>query len=213
MTETRPPRIRLGMVGGGKDAFIGGVHRIAARLDDQFELVAGALSSTPERARESGRALGIAEDRTYDDFVAMAKSEARRANGVEAVAIVTPNHMHAPAAREFLKRGIHVICDKPLTSTLADAKQLAKAAADGRAVRPDPQLHRLPDGAAGARHGRHGVLGDIRVVQVEYAQDWLSTAVEDSRPKQAGWRTDPRDRAPAARPATSARTPTTSRAS
>ena len=96
MSDAKPARIRLGMVGGGKDAFIGAVHRIAARIDDQFELVAGALSATPEKARESGRALGLAEDRTYDDFATMAKREARRKNGIEAVAIVTPNHMHAP---------------------------------------------------------------------------------------------------------------------
>ena len=135
MSDEKPARIRLGMVGGGKDAFIGGVHRIAARIDDQFELVAGALCSTPEkRPRESARALGLAEDRTYDDFTTMAKREARRKNGIEAVAIVTPNHMHAPAAREFLKRGIHVICDKPLTATLPEAKKLAKAAAESDAL-------------------------------------------------------------------------------
>ena len=113
--------IRLGMVGGGSDAFIGGVHRIAARLDGRFALVAGALSSTPERSRASGAALGLTEDRCYDDFAQMARREARLKDGIEAVAIVTPNHVHFPAAREFLKRGIHVICDKPLTSTLADA--------------------------------------------------------------------------------------------
>ena len=110
MTDTPRP-IRLGMVGGGKDAFIGAVHRIAARLDGEFELVAGALSSTPERARESGRALGLDPARSYDDFTEMARRESRRKDGIEAVAIVTPNHMHAPAAKAFLSRGIHVICD------------------------------------------------------------------------------------------------------
>jgi predicted dehydrogenase len=134
MSETKPARIRLGMVGGGKDAFIGAVHRIAARIDDDYELVAGALSSTPEKARASGAALGLADDRTYDDFATMAKREARRKNGIEAVAIVTPNHMHAPVAREFLKRGIHVICDKPLTATLAEAKRLAKTASESGAL-------------------------------------------------------------------------------
>src|SRR3954452_2940007 len=102
MDDTKPARIRLGMVGGGKDAFIGAVHRIAARIDDDYELIAGALSATPDKARASGRALGLAEDRTYDDFATMAKREARRKNGIEAVSIVTPNHMHAPVAREFL---------------------------------------------------------------------------------------------------------------
>ncbi|MFT4727448.1 MAG: putative dehydrogenase, partial [Granulosicoccus sp.] len=111
-------RIRLGMVGGGKDAFIGGVHRIASRIDDRYELVAGALSSTPEKSRLSGAAIGLAEDRIYDDFKSMAVREAGLTNGIEAVAIVTPNHVHYLAASEFLARGIHVICDKPLTSTL-----------------------------------------------------------------------------------------------
>ena len=192
MSDAKPARIRLGMVGGGKDAFIGAVHRIAARIDDDYELVAGALSATPEKARESGRALGLAQDRAYDDFATMAKREARRKGGIEAVAIVTPNHMHAPAAREFLKRGIHVICDKPLTATLAEAKKLAKAAAElGRALRPHPQLHRLPDGPAGAGDDRRGAARPIRVVQAEYAQDWLATPVEETGSKQAGWRTDP----------------------
>ena len=102
-------RIRLGMVGGGEGAFIGGVHRIAARLDDQYELVAGALASTPEKARRSGLALGLAADRCYADYAAMAKAEGKRADGVEAVAIVTPNHLHAPVAEAFLAAGIHVV--------------------------------------------------------------------------------------------------------
>jgi predicted dehydrogenase len=192
MSEGKPGRIRLGMVGGGKDAFIGAVHRIAARMDDQYELVAGALSATPEKARESGRALGLAADRTYDDFATMAKREARRKGGVEAVAIVTPNHMHAPVALEFLKRGIHVICDKPLTATLAEAKRLARAAAGSDALFV---LTHNYTGYPMIRQARAmvaaGAIGKVRVVQVEYAQDWLSTPLEDSGQKQAGWRTDP----------------------
>jgi predicted dehydrogenase len=192
MSDEKPARIRLGMVGGGKDAFIGAVHRIASRIDDQYELVAGALSSTPERSRESGRALGLAEDRTYDSFAAMAQREARLKNGIEAVSIVTPNHMHAPAAREFLKRGIHVICDKPLTATLAEAKRLAKVAAESDALFI---LTHNYTGYPMVRQARamiaEGLLGPIRVVQVEYAQDWLSTAVEEQGAKQAEWRTDP----------------------
>jgi predicted dehydrogenase len=192
MSEDKPARIRLGMVGGGKDAFIGAVHRIAARIDDQFELVAGALSATPEKARASGRALGLAEERTYDDFREMAKREARRKNGIEAVAIVTPNHMHAPVAREFLKRGIHVICDKPLTATLPEAKRLAKLAAESDALFV---LTHNYTGYPMIRQARamvaEGLLGAIRVVQVEYAQDWLATPVEQSGSKQADWRTDP----------------------
>ena len=127
-------RIRLGMVGGGNDAFIGAVHRYASRLDDRYELVAGALSSTPDKAQASGRALGLEPDRTYDDFKAMAIREEQLKNGIEAVAIVTPNHVHYVAAREFLKRGIHVICDKPLTATLPEARKLVKAADDSDAL-------------------------------------------------------------------------------
>jgi predicted dehydrogenase len=180
-------RIRLGMVGGGNDAFIGGVHRIASRIDDRFELVAGALSSTPERSRSSGAALGL--PRSYDDFKQMAVREARRKDGIEAVSIVTPNHVHYAAAREFLKRGIHVICDKPLTSTLADAKKLVKAAEASGALFI---LTHNYTGYPMVRQARAmvlaGELGRIRVVQVEYPQDWL-TVQQDF--KQANWRTDP----------------------
>jgi len=185
-------RIRLGMVGGGKDAFIGGVHRIAARIDGEFELVAGALSSTPERSLESGRALGLDEKRIYGSFKDMAVREARLRDGVEAVAIVTPNHMHYPAAREFLKRGIHVICDKPLTSTMADAKKLQKLAAESGALFV---LTHNYTGYPMIRQAREmiadGDLGTVRVVQAEYAQDWLTEAVEETGSKQASWRTDP----------------------
>ncbi len=180
-------RIRLGMVGGGNDAFIGGVHRIAARIDDKYELVAGALSSTPEKARASGEALGL--PRIYEDFKEMAIREARRKDGIEAVSIVTPNHVHYAAAREFLKRGIHVICDKPLTSTLADAKKLVKAAEESDALFI---LTHNYTGYPMIRQARqmvaNGDLGKIRVVQVEYPQDWLS---EEQDFKQAEWRTDP----------------------
>ena len=181
-------RIRLGMVGGGNDAFIGAVHRIAARIDDRYELVAGALSSTPEKSRESGAAIGL--PRIYDDFRQMAIREARREDGIEAVSIVTPNHVHYAAAREFLKRGIHVICDKPLTSTLADAKKLVKAAEASKALFI---LTHNYTGYPMVRQARemvaNGEIGKVRVVQVEYPQDWL-TIEQDF--KQANWRTDPK---------------------
>lgn len=191
--EQRTPRIRLGMVGGGIDAFIGAVHRIAARLDDKFELVAGALSSTPERSLKSGAALGLDPKRTYPDFKEMAAREARLKDGIEAVAIVTPNHMHYAVAREFLKRGIHVLCDKPVTSTLADAKKLAKLVEKGDALFV---LTHNYTGYPMVRHARElvrtGKLGDIRLVQVEYAQDWLAEPLEKTGQKQAAWRTDPK---------------------
>ncbi len=186
-SEETSGRIRLGMVGGGNDAFIGGVHRIAARLDDKFELVAGALSSTPEKSLESGQALGL--ERVYEDFKKMAIREARLKSGIEAVSIVTPNHVHYAAAREFLKRGIHVICDKPLTSTLADAKRLVKAAESAKALFI---LTHNYTGYPMVRQARemvaNGEIGKIRVVQVEYPQDWLT---EQQDFKQAEWRTDP----------------------
>ena len=187
MTETDQGRIRLGMVGGGNDAFIGAVHRIASRIDDRYELVAGALSSTPEKSRASGAALGL--PRVYDDFKSMAMREARLKNGIDAVSIVTPNHVHYAAAREFLKRGIHVICDKPLTSNLADAKKLVKAAEQSDALFI---LTHNYTGYPMVRQARemvqNGDIGTIRVVQVEYPQDWLT---EHQEFKQAEWRTDP----------------------
>ncbi len=190
--EPAHPRIRFGMVGGGSGALIGGVHRMAARLDNRFELVAGALSSTPETALESGRSLGLAEDRIYSDYKAMAIREARLKGGIEAVSIVTPNHLHYDVAKEFLKRGIHVICDKPLTATLSDARKLKKLADESGALFV---LTHNYTGYPLVRQARamiaNGELGDIRVVQVEYAQDWLTEPVEKTGAKQAVWRTDP----------------------
>lgn len=190
--ETANPRIRLGMVGGGAGAFIGGVHRMASRLDNRFELVAGALSSSAEKAQASGRELALAEDRIYSSYKDMAMREARLKNGIEAVAIVTPNHVHYDAAKEFLRRGIHVICDKPLTSTLADAKKLKKVADESGALFV---LTHNYTGYPMVRQARemiaNGSLGDLRVVQVEYAQDWLTEAVEETGAKGAVWRTDP----------------------
>ncbi len=191
-SDQQQHRLKLGMVGGGRDAFIGGVHRIASRIDDHFELVAGAFSSTPEKSKASGADLGIAPDRAYGDYAEMAKREARLKAGIDAVAIVTPNHMHFPVAREFLKRGIHVICDKPLTSTLADAKKLVKTAEASDAIFV---LTHNYTGYPMIRQAREmvaaGEIGDIRVIQAEYPQDWLTEDLETTGQKQAGWRTDP----------------------
>ena len=185
-------RIRLGMVGGGEGAFIGAVHRIAARLDDQYELVAGALSASADKARRSGAALGLDPARVYDDYAAMAKAEAHRPDGIEAVAIVTPNHMHAGPTYAFLDAGVHVICDKPLTVSLAEARKMQAAAAkSGRVFALThnytgyPLVRRMREMVAA------GDLGDIRLVQAEYPQDWLSGPTETSGNKQAEWRVDP----------------------
>jgi predicted dehydrogenase len=191
-TATANQRIRLGMVGGGEGAFIGAVHRMAARLDDHYTLVAGALASTPDKARRSGQALGLAADRIYTDYAAMAQAEAARADGIEAVTIVTPNHLHAPVATAFLKAGIHVICDKPVTTTSKDAnKLLALAKKTNRIFAVTHNYSGYPM----VRHARQmvaeGQLGELRVVQVEYPQDWLSGSLEKTGQKQAAWRTDP----------------------
>lgn len=185
-----PERIRLGMVGGGEGAFIGAVHRIAARLDDRYTLVAGALSSTPDKALRSAAALGLA--RGYADFRTMAREEAARPDGIEAVAIVTPNDQHAPAAQAFLEAGIHVICDKPVTTTLADAQRLrALAQASGRLFAVTYNYTGYPMVRHARRLVRDGALGEIRLVQVEYVQDWLTEPLEATGQKQAAWRTDP----------------------
>ncbi len=185
-------RLRLGMVGGGQGAFIGGVHRMAARIDDRFKLVAGAFSSDAHRAKASAADLRIDPDRAYVDFADMAVREATRTDGIDVVAIVTPNHLHHAPAVAFLRAGINVICDKPLCHTLADAKDLAREAEASRALFAITYNY---TGYPLIRHARAlieaGELGAIRVVQVEYAQDWLSTRLEDSGQKQASWRTDP----------------------
>jgi predicted dehydrogenase len=189
MAENGKRPIRLGMVGGGKDAFIGAVHRIASRIDANYELVAGALSSTPDKAQESGKLLGLASDRIYTDYEEMARAEAAREDGIEVVSIVTPNHRHFGPARAFMEAGIHVICDKPLTSTLEDAEALAK-------VQPKNGARFLLThnytGYPLVRQARqmiaNGELGTIRVVQAEYPQDWLTEEVHN---KQADWRVDP----------------------
>jgi predicted dehydrogenase len=180
------------MVGGGEGAFIGAVHRIAARLDDRYELVAGALSASPDKAIRSAEAIGLGSDRSYPDFRTMAQAEAARADGIEAVAIVTPNHMHAPVADAFLDAGIHIICDKPLTTTLEGARRLRdKARASGLIFAVTYNYSGYPL----VRHARAmvqgGELGAIRIVQVEYPQDWLADPLEAAGQKQADWRTDP----------------------
>jgi predicted dehydrogenase len=191
--EKNTGRIRLGMVGGGQGAFIGAVHRLAARMDDHYVFIAGALSADAAKAKASGEELGLAPDRIYTDFREMAKAEARRADGIEAVSIVTPNHMHFPAARAFIEAGIHVICDKPLSLNLKEALALEKLLAKNKNV-----VFALTHNYSGypmIRQARAmvaaGELGDIRVVQGEYPQDWLTTDIEKSGQKQAAWRTDP----------------------
>lgn len=192
--NTAGRRIRYGMVGGGQGAFIGGVHRIAARLDDEFELVCGALASTPEKARASGLELGLSSERAYGSIADMiAGEEALPAHErMQAVVIVTPNHVHFAAAKAAIEAGFHVICDKPLTTTVTDAETLATLAKRSGLVFCVTHNY---TGYPLVRQARAmvaaGEIGTVRVVQVEYPQAWLTEALEATGQKQADWRTDP----------------------
>ena len=191
MTGSPPSRLRLGMVGGGRGAFIGEAHRIAARLDDRYELVAGALSADPQRAIESGGDLRLDPMRCYTDYRDMAQAEAEREDGIDVVSVVTPNVSHQAICKCFLEAGIDVICDKPLTSTFAEAQDLVVT------VRRTGRLLGVTYAYTGypmVREARAlieaGELGAVRVVQVEFALGWLSGLIEGDS-KQAAWRTDP----------------------
>jgi predicted dehydrogenase len=185
-------RLRLGMIGGGRGAFIGAVHRMAARLDDRYELVAGAFSSDPQRSRDSGAELLLDPGRCYGSVDEMLRAEGARTDRVDVAAIVTPNHLHHAAAKKFLEAGCHVICDKPLTTTVADAAELVSIGERARRVLAVtynysgyPLIRQAKEMIAA------GELGELRVAQLEYAQDWLTTPLEAAGQKQASWRTDP----------------------
>ena len=193
MTAPVSHRLRLGMVGGGDGAFIGAVHRIAARLDDCYEVVAGALSSNAERAIMSGAAIGLDPGRCYTDYREMARAEAARPDGIDAVAIVTPNYLHAPVASAFLEAGIHVICDKPLAISLAEGEALAALARERNLVFA---LTHVYAGYPLVRHARNmvanGEIGEIRLVQAEYPQDWMAEPGNQSAEFLASnWHNDP----------------------
>jgi len=186
-------KIRIGMVGGGKDAFIGGVHRIALRLDGYYELVAGSFSSNFDNSKETGKDLGLAEDHIYKTYQEMAEKESSRSDGIDVVAIVTPNHLHVPIAKIFAEKGIHIICDKPLALSSKEAISLKNIVESKKLIFA---LTHNYTGYPMVRHARSliqkGDLGSIRVIQAEYPQDWLTTKAEDSGLKQAEWRTDPK---------------------
>ena len=186
-------KIRIGMVGGGKDAFIGGVHRIALRLDGYYELVAGSFSSNFDNSKETGKDLGLAEDRIYKTYQEMAEKESSRSDAIDVVAIVTPNHLHVPIAKIFAEKGIHIICDKPLALSSKEAISLKNIVESKKLIFA---LTHNYTGYPMVRHARSliqkGDLGSIRVIQAEYPQDWLTTKAEDSGLKQAEWRTDPK---------------------
>ena len=187
-------KIRMGMVGGGKDAFIGSVHRMAAALDGQIDLVCGAFSSHPEKSKESGKALMLPDERVYGSFEEMINKEKELPEDVrmDFVSIVTPNVMHFPPAKMALENGFHVVSDKPATFNLQEAKELLDL------VEKTGLIYALTHNYTGypmvkeARHlVRSGKLGKIRKVVVEYPQGWLATTLENSN-KQASWRADPK---------------------
>ncbi|MAA65035.1 MAG: oxidoreductase [Alteromonadaceae bacterium] len=184
-------RIRLGMIGGGQGAFIGSVHRYAARLDDRYTLVAGVFSSRQQINQQSAAELGVASDRCYDSVAALVQGESGRADSVQVVAIVTPNHLHYDAAKTCLEAGLHVICEKPMTVTAEEAESLVSLAEkhNVRVLLTHPYA-----GYPLTQHARalvrRGDLGKVRMVQVEYLQEWLTEPPGPDN-KQAGWRLDP----------------------
>lgn len=187
-------KLRYGMVGGGRDAFIGAVHRKAAALDAQTEFVAGALSSNPEKAKASGRDLGLEDSRNYSSWEEMLDSELKLPVGerIDFVSIVTPNHVHYPVAKAFAEAGIHVVCDKPLVHSSEQANNLIKTVEKSGVVFAVTYNYTGYPMVKQARHMvKSGVLGPIRKVIVEYNQGWLATQLEASHQKQAEWRTDP----------------------
>ncbi|MDF3022263.1 MAG: yvaA [Steroidobacteraceae bacterium] len=186
-------QLRWGMIGGGEGAFIGNVHRMAARLDGRYQLVAGVFSSDAEKTRRSATALGVDPARAYPSVDAMIAGEKARPDGIEVVSIVTPNHVHYVQSAACLEAGLDVICDKPLTTTLADAEKLVKLAAEKKRLLGVTFNY---TGYPMIRHAKQliadGLIGTLRVVQAEYPQGWLATALEKTGQKQASWRTDPK---------------------
>jgi len=187
-------KLRMGMVGGGNDAFIGGVHRTAALMDGTVEFTAGALSSTAEKSLASGRALMLPEDRTYGTWEEMVEREAALPEGerIDFVSVVTPNHTHFPVAAAFAEAGFHIVCDKPMTLTLEEARRLVSIVESTGIVFALTHNYTGYPMVKQARHMvRTGEIGDVLKVVVEYPQGWLLQAIERDGQKQAAWRTDP----------------------
>jgi predicted dehydrogenase len=195
----RKDALKIGMVGGGQGAFIGAVHRIALAMDGQFRLVAGAFSSDPRNSERTGQELGLDPGRVYPTWQDMAEKEARLPAGerIDAVSIVTPNHLHHGPTRLFLEKGCHVICDKPLTISVAEAEDLAAVVSKHKRVFCVTHNY---TGYPMVREARNlvtgGALGKVRKVYVEYLQGWLSDRLEQTGQKQASWRTDPKRSGP-----------------
>ena len=190
--EVATRKLRLGMVGGGRGAFIGAVHRMASRLDDRYELVAGAFSADPDNTNATARDLGLDPARAYPTWEAMAEGESKRSDPIDVVSIVTPNHLHFGPAKAFLEAGVNVICDKPMTLTLDEARELASL------VRRSGLMFVLTQNNTGypmVRQARamvrEGAIGAVQVIRTSYVQDWLTAPLDQQGQKQALWRTDP----------------------
>ncbi|MEI6874956.1 MAG: Gfo/Idh/MocA family oxidoreductase [Spirochaetota bacterium] len=189
-----PARVlRYGMIGGGPGAFIGDVHRKAINFDGLAQLSAGCFSRSHDKTLETGRGLGLADERLYADFETMAAKESKRADGIDFVVIVTPNAQHYAGAKAFLANGISVVCDKPLTFEVAEAEELAMLAKQKGLLFCVTYTY---TGYPAVKHAREmiakGEIGDIRFVNAEYPQEWLATPIERDGQKQAAWRTDPK---------------------
>lgn len=185
-------KIRMGMIGGGRGAFIGAVHRVAAAIDGEIELVCGAFSSNPEKSIASGHDLMLSPDRCYGSFEEMIEKEKNRPDGMDVVSIVTPNHMHFAPAKLALENGFDVICDKPVTFSLEEAYMLKEIIQKtGRTFALTHTYTGYPMVKEAREMVKNGVLGKIRKVMVEYPQGWLSHFIEGGDNKQANWRTDP----------------------
>jgi predicted dehydrogenase len=185
--------LRWGMIGGGEGAFIGAVHRMAARVDGRYQLLAGVFSSDAEKCKRSAAALGVDAARAYPTVEAMIAGEKARPDGIEVVSVVTPNHVHYVQSAACLEAGLDVICDKPLTTNLPDAEKLVKLAGEKKRLLGVTFNY---TGYPMIRHAKQlvadGLIGKLRVVQAEYPQGWLATALEKTGQKQASWRTDPK---------------------
>ncbi|WP_458387093.1 Gfo/Idh/MocA family protein [Rhizobium pisi] len=181
------------MVGGGQGAYIGNIHRLASRLDGQWQLVAGAFDVDPQRSREFAIGQGLDPSRSYGSYQDLISGEAGRADRVDAVAICTPNYTHYPIARALIEAGFDVICEKPLTATLEDAVALEKLArASGRFVGVTYTYSGYPMVHEARVRVARGEIGTIRSLQVEYPLEWMATAIEQKGNAQAAWRTDPK---------------------
>jgi predicted dehydrogenase len=192
MSEQPARKLRMGLVGGGPGSFIGPVHRMAAELDGEIELVAGAFSRDPAKSLEAGRSFGISEDRAYADFRDMMDRERARPDAIDFVCITTPNHLHLPVAAAAMEQGFHVVSDKPATATLKEALELEDLVwRTGLLYALTYTYTGYPMVREARELVRSGKLGAIRKVNVEYSQGWLSEAIEKTGHKQAEWRTDP----------------------